>query len=111
VKIAAGYPNDADGDALRKVASNGSDMARPMVIEYSIAVPDKATAKRVAEMVAPRGYDPSIVHDDESKSWTVYCSRSMLATYDGVVCAQRELNSWVQPYGAECDGWGTFGNG
>jgi hypothetical protein len=82
-----------------------------MVIEYSVAVPDEATAKRVAEIVAPRGYDPSIVHDGESESWTVYCSRSMLATYDGVVRAQRELNACVQPYGAECDGWGTFGNG
>jgi hypothetical protein len=111
MKNAAGYPNDADGDALRKVAATGADMGQPMVIEYSIAAPDELTAKRIAEVVCPRGYDPSIAHDAESNSWTVYCSRSMLVTYDGIVRAQRELNAWVKPYGGECDGWGTFGNG
>ena len=28
------YPDDADGDALRRVASSGSDMALPMVIDF-----------------------------------------------------------------------------
>jgi hypothetical protein len=86
-------------------------MGQPMVIEYSIAVSDELTAKRIADVVCPHGYDPSIVHDAASNSWTVYCSRSMLATYDGVVGAQRELSAWAAPYGGECDGWGTFGNG
>jgi len=34
----------------------------------------------------------------------------MLATYEGVIVVQSELNKILQPYGGHCDGWGTFGN-
>ena len=33
------YPNDTDGDALRRIASLGNDMTRPMEIDFAVAVP------------------------------------------------------------------------
>lgn len=104
------YPNDADGDALRNVAESGADMSSPMVIDFSVEVADERTARRVAEVVAAHGFDPSISEHDDSDSWSVYCSKSMLATYDGVIAVQVELNELVSPYGGSCEGWGTFGN-
>ena len=104
------YPNDADGDALRNVAESGADMSRPMVIDFSVEVPDELTARRVAEVVAAHGFDPSISEDDDSHSWSVHCSKSMLATYEGVVAVQVELNELLSPHGGVCEGWGTFGN-
>ena len=108
--MSSSYPNDADSDALRRVAESGADMSRPMVIEFSVEVPDERTARRVAEVVAAHGFDPSISEDDDSHSWSVYCSKSMLATYEGVVAVQVELNELLSPHGGICDGWGTFGN-
>lgn len=35
------YPNDADGDALRRVAGAGSDMSKPMDIDFAVAAPDE----------------------------------------------------------------------
>jgi hypothetical protein len=104
------YPNDADGDALRSVASSGSDMSSPMVIDFSIHVPDEATGQRIAALVEPLGFDPSIYHDPDNGSWSLNCSKSMLATYEGVVTAQKQLSEVVQPHGARCAGWGSFGN-
>jgi hypothetical protein len=104
------YPNDADGDALRNVAESGADMSRPMVIDFSVEVPDELTARRAAEVVAAHGFDPSISEDDDSHSWSVHCSKSMLATYEGVVAVQVELNELLSPHGGICEGWGTFGN-
>jgi hypothetical protein len=104
------YPNDPDADSLRKVAAAGADMGRPMVIEYSIDAPNEMTAKRVAELVAPRGYDPLLSHDEQSGAWSVYCSRLMPASDDGIVAAQSELNDVVTAHGAICDGWGNPGN-
>ena len=65
------YPDDADGDALRKVAESGADMSRPMVIEFSVDVPDERAARRVAEVVAPVGFYPSIFRHDETDSWSL----------------------------------------
>lgn len=106
--MSSSYPNDADGDELRKVADSGADMSRPMVIDFSFDVPDERTARRVAEVAATHGFDPSISEDDGS--WSVHCSKSMLATYEGVVAVRVELNELLRSYGATYDGWGTFGN-
>jgi hypothetical protein len=104
------YPDDADGDALRWVAGGGSDMSRPMTIDFSVAAPNRATAARVAELVIAHGFAPSISQDEGATTWSVYCAKSMLATYDGVVEGQALLNSLLQSIGANCDGWGTLGN-
>jgi regulator of RNase E activity RraB len=108
--MSTSYPNDADGDALRNVVESGADMSSPMVIDFSVEVADESTARRVAAVVAARGFDPSISEADDSASWSVHCSKSMLATYEGVVAVQAELNELLSSYGAICDGWGTFGN-
>jgi hypothetical protein len=104
------YPNDADGDALRRVAGSGADMSRPMTIDFSVASPNREAADQVAPLVAPHGFKPSVSHDEDTGTWTVYCGKAMLATYVGVVSAQAHLNELVAPLGASCDGWGTFGN-
>ena len=104
------YPNDPDGDSLRQVAGSGSDMAVPMVIDFSVAAPDEASARAVASAAEPRGFDPSIYQSPDNGSWNVYCSKSMLATYAGVVATRAELNDIARAFGATCDGWASFGN-
>jgi hypothetical protein len=104
------YPADADGDALRQVAGSGSDMTQPMTIDFSVAAPEEAAARRVATAAELSGFDPSIYEDPEKGSWSVYCSKSMLATYEGVVAVQAQLNKLAAPHGGRCDGWASFGN-
>ena len=103
------YPDDADGDTLRSVAENGADMTLPMLIEFTIAVPTEAAARNLSERIALKGYFARLFVDDDGDV-SIYCGRSMIATYEGVVEAQSELNQICQPYGAECDGWITAGN-
>jgi hypothetical protein len=104
------YPDDADGDALRAVASSGSDMGMPMVIDFTVQAPDETAARAVAGAVEAFGFDPSIYQSPDDGSWTVSCSKSMLATYAVVVAARAQLNDIARPYAASCDGWGSFGN-
>jgi len=106
----AEFPNDADGDALRRVAESGADFSRPMRIEFSIAVPSLEQARAVAEAVSQHGYDPDTVVGDDTNTVSVYCARTMLASYEAVVSAQEYLNQVVAMFGAECDGWATYGN-
>jgi regulator of RNase E activity RraB len=104
------YPDDADGDALRKVEAAGADMSQPMVIEFSIEAPDPESARRIAERVSEHGFDPTIHESDDDDSVSVYCARTMLATYEGVVAEQARLTELSAAFGGTCDGWGTFGN-
>jgi hypothetical protein len=96
------YPNDADGDALRRVAAT-SDMTKPMVIDFAVDVPDEASGKEVARLAAERGYDPVVERDDRTGRWTCYCSKKMVPTYDAVVGAQRELDELSAACGGRSD--------
>jgi len=104
------YPADADGDAIRRVENDGSDMSLPMDIDLSVDVPDEPTAVAVANAASDAGYRASVVFDDEDSSWSVYCTTRMLLTYDGIIAEQAALEAICKPLGGTCDGWGTFGN-
>ena len=110
------YPNGTDGDALRRVASSGNDMSRPMDIDFQIAAPNEAVATRVAEQAIKLGYRTSTYFDDEANlenvddPWTCECTKTMTPTYEAIIAAQNELDAIARPLGAHSDGWGTFGN-
>ena len=74
------YPDDDDGDALRRVAEHGADMSQPLKIEFSIDVSDVERARSLAERIAALGYIPDIFVDDETGSVSIYCAKTMLAT-------------------------------
>lgn len=59
------YPDDADGQTLRQIAADGSDMSKPMDIDFRVAAPSEATARQVADQAARLGYDAAIFFDDE----------------------------------------------
>ncbi len=104
------YPRDADGDALRHIAESGSDMSKPMDIEFAVAVPSDVVGRQVAIVAKQCGYRPTVYHDEQDGSWSVYCTRRMLATYESIIAAQAELDELSRPLGGYSDGWGAFGN-
>jgi regulator of RNase E activity RraB len=104
------FPNDADGDALRRVAADGSDLSRPMSIDFTVAVPDAGAGLEVAVRAGALGYQTAVRQDEESREWTCYCTRIMVPSYEAVVAAQQELDELARSHGGWADGWGTFGN-
>lgn len=106
----AEFPEDSDGDALRRVKKHGSNMDEPMKIEFSVDVPSKDSGIAVAERSATLGYETNLFYDEETDRWSVYCAKAMLATYENVVNGQVELNEIAIEHGANCDGWVTAGN-
>ena len=110
------YPNDADGDALRRVASD-NDLSRPMTVDFHIAAPDQATAERIASATYALGYRCAVYDSaenatelEDASGWTCQCSTRMLLTYSAVIAIQAELHLVADPLGGFVDGWGTFGN-
>lgn len=104
------YPNDSDGDTLRRVREAGSDMSQPMTIDFDVNVPNEAAARAVAGLVEEHGFDPSISDNDGRGAWSVYCSKTMVATYEGVTAVRRQLNELTRPEGGVCEVWASFGN-
>jgi hypothetical protein len=104
-------PNDSDGNALRQLASEGSDLSKPMIIDFAVAVPNRAAGKAVAAAASPLGFTTDVYHDVESDTWTCYCTKTMVPRYDDIIAIQNQLDELSQPFGGKSDGWGSFGNG
>jgi regulator of RNase E activity RraB len=110
--MADGFPDDSDGDALRLVLGNGSDMSKPMYIDFQVAAPSEASAKSIADVASKLGYRVSVYDSPEcGQAWTCQCSTRTLATYENVIAIQKELGQISAEFGGYPDGWGTFGNG
>ena len=107
--MVSSIPEDADREALRRLAEAGAELSKAMRIEFFVRVSDRSSASLVASRIGALGYGIDIEFDDAAGCGSVYCSREMLATYEGVVGAQTEINAALSRDGLECDGWGTFG--
>jgi hypothetical protein len=104
------YPGDADGEALRRGASMGCDMTKPMEIDFFVAVPDQEAGQRVAELATGHAYRTKVVYDEEDDAWDCCCSKLMVPTHEAVCGAQSELDELSRPLNGYTDGWGTEGN-
>jgi pterin-4a-carbinolamine dehydratase/regulator of RNase E activity RraB len=103
-------PDDPDGDALRRLFDEGSDPNQPMAIDFHVAAPSEAAARRIAAAVAARDYRTQVHLDEETQRWTCWCTRTMLAQYAAIVACQAELDVIGRAEDGRADGWGTFGN-
>jgi len=102
--------NDADGDALRRLIANGSDLSREMEIEFQVLAPNQASAVALASAAQMFGFRTSVHSHSDSPSWTCDCSRRMVPRYEEIIEVQRQLQEIGRPLGARPDGWGSFGN-
>lgn len=102
------FPDDADGEALRKLASH-ADMGKPMKIDFFVVVPDEVAGSVLATRVQARGYVTSVEHDDPTGQWTCYCGKELVPTYDAIIAAQSELERSSADVGGYTDGWGASG--
>ena len=105
----ARYPDDADGQALHGLEADGSDLSKPMDIDFAVACPDEASGLAVASEAAALGYGTEVGRDDGG-AWCCSCTRHMVATYEAIIAAQAELDVVARRHGGHSDGWGTFGN-
>jgi regulator of RNase E activity RraB len=106
------FPDDADGGALRRTLECGSDMSKPMYINFQVAAPDDDSARAIAKVAGELGYRVQIYESAECRlQVTCECSTRMVATYGSVIAIQQELAIISKPFGGIPDGWGTFGNG
>ena len=102
--------NDATRQALERIAKDGSDLSRPLQMDFFVAVPDEKSGHVVAARASKLGFGTSVEQDVESHEWTCYCTTVMMAAFESVVAIEAQLDSLASDVGGHADGFGTFGN-
>jgi len=104
-------PDTPDGNALRSLVAHGSDLSRPILMNFQVAVPSEEAAKGLGDVALKRGYRVEVYASPKCKQpWTCECSSRLIATHDSIIAFQEELARIAKPFGGFPDGWGSFGN-
>jgi hypothetical protein len=104
------YPNDANGDALRRMEEAGYDLSRPRNIDFTVVFANKDAAEKFVSQLRARGYAASIefTETDETSPWDVVVVNNMIPTHEGIGAFEDLLQHVASSFGGRNDGWGSL---
>lgn len=108
------WPDDVDGDVLRRFEEDGFDFSKPIDIEFNIDFeswppPAEFMGKLKALHPAAELVEPGEGDDEDDEGYVQVVVHDRLG-YELVMRVQRELSALAAPYGGVCDSWGAFSN-
>ncbi len=104
------FPNDENGDVLRRMQRSGDDLSKPRDIDFNVVLPDKAAAQQFGNHFDALGYRVSAERSGTvvALPWDVVVVKHMLPTHAGITQFEALLGSVAAPLGGRNDGWGCF---
>ena len=104
------YPSDANGDALRRMESEGDDLSQPRNIDFTVVFADESAAEEFAQHFRGLGHEVSVEATDTEQEfpWDVVVVQNRVPTYDGITNFENLLQSVANRWGGHNDGWGCF---
>jgi hypothetical protein len=108
VQVRPKFPNDENGDVLRRMESSGDklDQARNVDFEHIFGTTESALA--FAACALNQTDTVSINWYDAEHSWNVRVSRNMVPTHEAITALEASLHKMAQLYGGKADGWGCI---
>ena len=104
------FPNDANGDALRRMEAEGDDLTRPRNIDFDVVFPDGNSAEQFAKHFRALGHEVSVEAAGTRRDfpWDVVVVKRMVPSHEGITGFEDLLQSAADRWGGHNDGWGCF---
>ena len=104
------YPNDANGDVLRRMEARGDDLTRPRNIDFTVVFAGASPAEQFAQHFRALGHEVSVrfAETDQNFPWDVLVVQHMAPSYDGICDFEDLLQAVADRWGGHNDGWGCF---
>jgi Regulator of ribonuclease activity B len=104
------FPDDENGDVLRRMEAGGDDLARPRNIDFAVAFADESSADKFAEHFREFGHEVSVGKDESGQNlpWDVIAVQHMVPSYEGITNFENLLQSVADRWKGQNDGWGCF---
>ena len=104
------FPDDLNGDVLRRLQQAGDDFSIPRDVDFSIVFPDRGRAERFAGMFRAAGYLATVQRSDvgPERPWDVTIVKHMVMTHASITGFEMELEAAASPLDGMNDGWGCI---
>ena len=110
MKRVENFPDDENGDVLRRMQESGDDLSKARNIDFTVVLPTREASERFAAPFMAAGYQVKI---DESGTvpelpWDVIVVKHMVPTHAAITEFEEELERYAAPLTGRNDGWGCF---
>jgi Regulator of ribonuclease activity B len=104
------FPNDENGDVLRRMRGSGDNLSIARDIDFTVVFATPAESHKFGDFFRQRGYRVSAKRSGcvEDLPWDVVVVKNMVPTHGDITAFEAELQEVATPLGGRNDGWGSF---
>ena len=104
------YPNDSNGEALRRMEAQGDDLSLSRNLEFTVVFPSETAAEQFANQFRMLGYAASVELSETVKDfpWDVIVVKKMVPLHEQIGAFEDSLQRAAEGLGGHNDGWGCF---
>ena len=104
------FPNDANGDVLRRMQADGDDLTVARDFDFSVIFPSEEAAIGFALHLLRNGQKVSLAPypEQEELPWEVTVHPRFVPTHANITNYERLLASDASTFGGRNDGWGCM---
>ena len=100
------WPDDVDGDVLRRMEASGFDFLQPHVVQFEIEFESWPPPEDAIDALRNR-FGEVVIFDEEAGGYLEFevCAR---VSYDLVMTTQQVASDLMAPFGGTCESWGVL---
>ena len=102
------FPNDTNGDVLRRMYGGGDDLTQPRMIDFCFIFSGRREALAFAGIVEDRDKEICISYYEERGMWEVVVKHYMVPDHSGITAMETSLAAVADSVGGKADGWGCM---
>ncbi len=104
-----GDAGDEDARRIARLGSAGVDLARPLLVEHFLTLPDERAARQVVAKLASTGGTVQLSPGVIGRRWTVRVAFPMVVTLARITAIREQLGAFAEDHGGAYTGWDTTG--
>ncbi|WP_109485285.1 ribonuclease E inhibitor RraB [Occallatibacter savannae] len=104
------FPDDENGDVLRRMVSDGDDLSKPRDIDFVVVFSQEAAASLFADQIRQMGHQVTVDRTDTAEGfpWDARVVRYMVPEHGAISHFESQLAELAAHHGGRNDGWGCF---
>lgn len=102
------FPDDENGEVLKRMYDDGDDLSQPRIIDFCFAFPERQQALAFAEVVDDPDLEVCISYYKEREMWQTIVKCYMVPTHKDITAVETTLASCAQTLSGEAEGWGCM---
>jgi hypothetical protein len=103
------FPDDENGDVLRRMQAEGDDLSKPRDIEFQFVFKLEPNSRHFAsEVQAKHGLKAETARYEERRMWQATVTKHMVPTHQEITRLEQKLTELAEAHTGEADGWGCM---